>query len=155
SQQDNQDWIPQPIPGDVIGYTLRAEHSGKCLVTDASYASVSQADCTGSVLERWVPVPDADGYVHFVTRDPASHAPSHCLAVNGTSVALASCVPTDDAQLFYWMRSVRRHIMIIQPATSAGLDRFVADPDQMLGYVDYLNRTYARLGIELLYDPAV
>lgn len=153
SQQDNQDWIVQAAgtSGNVTLWTVRAEHSGRCLTADLESPVLFQTQCDGSVMQRWAFVTDDEGYVHIETATGACIAIVGAAMGDGAPARTAACTPGDE-QRFFWARNVRRHLAVIHPATTAGADRLVSVNADMVALTASANAVYRRYGIELLYD---
>ncbi|MEO8699891.1 MAG: RICIN domain-containing protein [Kofleriaceae bacterium] len=152
TQQTNQGWI---MEAGVKGfYRLRAAHSNKCLAATGAFASpMIQTKCSTASAQQWRFTADPDGYVEIQNKDYTCVDTNHGL-VNGKPVVGTSCWGGPN-QRFVWRRSVRRHLLVVQPATSAGFDRYVANPADITQALAVFNATYKPNGVELLFDPAV
>jgi hypothetical protein len=158
SEQDDQEWSVEPAGSEagVAYWRLKAQHSGLCLDQDWWSGELVQRTCNaGFDSQRWTLTGGADGYVEIQSRFTG-----WCVDVAGASTAAGAAVrywPCNggDNQRFFWARGVRRHVVVMQPATTEGLDRHVADPVEFATIVAGANDVYRRYGIELLYDPAV
>jgi hypothetical protein len=59
-----------------------------------------------------------------------------------------------DNQRWWWSNFARRHVQLVQVATSAGTNRMTATDAVIQKHVDRANGVYRRYGIELVYDPS-
>jgi hypothetical protein len=151
SQQDNQDWIPEPLDG---GFRFRSQHSNLCLTTNGFSTGLIQWPCDAPEFQRFTVAVDPDGYSEL-----RSTVMGLCVqaatgsSANGIPINLGACTG-ENHQRFRFQRHVRRRLLVMQPATSAGGNRHVAPPGQFEQEVDLVNAIYQHHGIEVLFDPA-
>jgi hypothetical protein len=153
---DHQEWIALPVMVDGTQYwRLRNANSGLCLTNPLlpfPY-DVVQRRCSSDPAQFW----SITGQPDDGTLELRNVASSNCLDTFG-SAAVGSLLHTwpcsgSDDQRFAFQRYVRRHVLLVQPATSAGANRYIAYPWDIQASVDRANAVYRRWGVELLYDP--
>jgi hypothetical protein len=149
AQQDNQDWIAESSGGF---WRFRAQHSNMCLTANGYSTGLIQWPCQELEFQRFAVTNDADG--HFELRNRATGT---CVQVAGGSTAnqtlvhLGACT-AGDHQRFRTQRNVRRHLLVIQPATSYGADRYTATTAEIEHHVAAANAVYKPHGIEVVFD---
>jgi hypothetical protein len=155
---DHQEWIAVPTTVNGTQYwKLRNAATSRCLTattTTPYYYELVQGKCGTVAPGLWSITGDPDGNVELT-----NVATGHCLGTYNGSSAVGSelyAAPCDgsDSQRFAFQRYIRRHVVVVEPATSAGTNRYTANPIDIQVAVDQTNLVYRKWGIELLYDAS-